>query len=105
MGWLVDQCLHHVPLSRLLVAGGDTAGRVLRQLDFGGAKVIGRDFAPGVSLLNLFKFEDETSLPALLKGGQAGALTFFEDARLGVVRAGVPSRSSFASGQAEQLEG
>ncbi|MCQ4209550.1 four-carbon acid sugar kinase family protein [Streptomyces longispororuber] len=66
--------------TRLVVAGGDTAGRVLRRLDARTAE-IDTLLAPGAALCRL-TFADPAlnGVTALLKGGQAGPVDLFERA-------------------------
>ncbi|WP_372351221.1 four-carbon acid sugar kinase family protein [Streptomyces sp. KL116D] len=66
--------------TRLVVAGGDTAGRVLRRLDARTAE-IDTLLAPGAALVRpTFADPALNGVTALLKGGQAGPVDLFERA-------------------------
>jgi len=77
--------LDRVPLRRVPVAGGDSAGEVASALDIAALSVIA-GLAPGAPLCRAWSEGPERDgLQIVLKGGQMGAASFF-----GAVRSGVP---------------
>ena len=78
-GELLAQVLKLQPLQRLGIAGGDTSSHSVQALDAWGLSYQAQ-LAPGVALCRLHS--DNTSLDGLeimLKGGQMGSETLFED--------------------------
>ncbi|MDF0601263.1 four-carbon acid sugar kinase family protein [Psychromarinibacter sp. C21-152] len=74
---LVSDILGGGDAGALLVAGGDTSSAILRRLAPHAIAYEG-DIDPGVSLCRA-DFEDAPSLPIVLKGGQVGKLSLFDD--------------------------
>lgn len=78
-GELLAQVLKQAPLKRLGIAGGDTSSHAVQALDAWGLSYRAQ-LAPGVALCRLHS--DSPSLDGLeimLKGGQMGAETLFEE--------------------------
>ena len=84
-GELLAQVLKETPVKRLGIAGGDTSSLAVQALDAWGLSYQAQ-LAPGVALCRLHS--DEASLNGLeimLKGGQMGAETLFEELLSGTV--------------------
>jgi 3-oxoisoapionate kinase len=70
---------------RLVVAGGDTSGRVLRELGLTALELVATSerFGPGLSLCRSIAAEaDVDRLEIVLKGGQLGSPDLFERIRI-----------------------
>ena len=77
--------LNRVPLRRVPVAGGDSAGEVASALDIAALSVIA-GLAPGAPLCRAWSERPERDgLQIVLKGGQMGAASFFGSVRAGVL--------------------
>jgi len=78
-GQLLAQVLARVPLPRVGVAGGDTSSHAVQALDAWGLSHRGR-LAPGVAMCRLHSEQPALDgMELMLKGGQMGGETLFED--------------------------
>ncbi|MBB6733240.1 four-carbon acid sugar kinase family protein [Cohnella zeiphila] len=83
LGRLSRTLIADTGLSRLLVAGGDTSGYVVRELGVGALECVS-SLAPGVPLIRTFAEDSPMDgLELALKGGQVGGESFFENVRNG----------------------
>lgn len=80
---VMRQLLERAPLTRIVVAGGDSSGEVASALDITALSVVA-GLAPGAPLCRAWSEQPERDgLEIVLKGGQMGTRSFF-----GAVRAG-----------------
>ena len=83
---VVRMVAHSTGVRRLLVAGGDTSGRVLRELGVRAVELVSPStgFGPGAALCRAIAPDPELDgLQILLKGGQIGPTDLFERLRAG----------------------
>ncbi len=76
-------CLAAAPRSRLVVAGGDTSGAVLRGLGAASLRLLGAAWANVVLCAMQAPGEPYDGIELVLKGGQMGHPELFEDIRRG----------------------
>ena len=82
-GWLLDGVLRRVPLSRFVVAGGDTSTAAVRQLGIDALEMVA-PLVPGAPLCRaLAPGRDLHGRELVLKGGQMGGPDFFLQAKAG----------------------
>ncbi|MBV6656364.1 MAG: four-carbon acid sugar kinase family protein [Devosiaceae bacterium] len=85
LGAVLDQLVRAQAIDRVAIAGGDTSGYVLKQLD-GLALTFLASFGQGTSLYRLHPGkQSRVPLEISLKGGQMGAPDYFQRVRLGKV--------------------
>jgi uncharacterized protein YgbK (DUF1537 family) len=85
---VASACLDREPNVRVILCGGDTSGRVLRRL---GVRALTIEAAPwGNVALCRAQRDGNADFDVVLKGGQMGSLTLFEDVRKGSSTAGSP---------------
>ena len=86
LGALMRRLLRAHPLRRIAVAGGDTSGEVAHALGLDALTMVG-SLAPGSPLCRAHAPRNDVDgldgLEIVLKGGQVGGRTFFEDVRRG----------------------
>ena len=83
LGELARQVLAAVPLSRIVIAGGDTSSQIVQALGPDALEVVAR-LAPGAPLCRTLSRSAEThGIEIALKGGQMGGVDFFERLRAG----------------------
>ena len=82
LGQVVQDILGRVPLERVLLSGGDTSSQVTQVLAPDALTVAAR-LAPGAPLCRMHSSGALDGIEVALKGGQMGAVEFFDRARRG----------------------
>lgn len=83
LGQILDALLERTALRRVVVAGGDTSGYVIRQLGIYALEMVA-PVAPGSPLCRAHSRRPQfNALELALKGGQVGREDYFERVRLG----------------------
>lgn len=86
LGEILYGILQRVPLKRAATTGGDTSGRIARQLGIEALEVIG-PIAPGAPLCRAHSVDpDVDGLEITFKGGQVGYTNFFQSVVAGSPR-------------------
>jgi uncharacterized protein YgbK (DUF1537 family) len=84
LGGLLAEVLERAPVDRVIVAGGDTSGHVVRRLGVRALEAVGES-APGAPLCRVHAPGSPVDgLELALKGGQVGSTEYFVDTRDGV---------------------
>lgn len=80
---IMQRILDHAPVRRIVVAGGDSSGAVASHLGIR-SLTVAAGLTPGVPLCRAWSDQARRDgLELVLKGGQLGAVSFYEDVLLG----------------------
>ncbi|MCL6597598.1 MAG: four-carbon acid sugar kinase family protein [Alicyclobacillus macrosporangiidus] len=84
LGWLTREVVKRTAIRRLLIAGGDTAGYTVRELDIDGLEM-SMPIAPGSPLCVIHAADSRyDGLQVALKGGQVGGEDYFGRVQMGL---------------------
>jgi 3-oxoisoapionate kinase len=87
LGRIASELLRRHALPRVVLAGGDTSGRIVAQLPVDALEAVS-PLAKGSPICRCYSEVDRfDGMELILKGGQVGAADFFRSAKAGKARA------------------